>query len=336
MRLIFAGTPDAAVPALRALLASRHEVLAVVTRPDAPTGRGRRLTPSPVRVVAEEAGLPVLTPRSLRDADLQSHLRELAPDAAPVVAYGGLVPPAALEIPTHGWVNLHFSSLPRWRGAAPAQRAVLAGDPEAGLTTFRLDEGLDTGDVLLQETTVIGPTETAGELLERLADQGAELLVRTLDALEDGTAHPQPQPSEGASHAAKLTVDEAQIDWTRPAHEVSALIRGMSPQPGAWTLLDGARVKVLGVEATQTPDDLTLAPGRLHATKKALFVGTSTGPLALGTIAPAGKRPMRAADWARGAALPPDAGFEMTTDTAMTTDAMTTYSMTSAHAEEIR
>ena len=314
MRLIFAGTPEAAVPSLRALLASRHEVVAVLTRPDAPTGRGRRLTPSPVRVVAEEAGVPVLTPTTLRDPALLERLRELAPDAAPVVAYGALVPPAALAIPTHGWINLHFSTLPRWRGAAPAQRSVLAGDAEAGLTAFRLDEGLDTGDVVLQESTPIGTTETAGELLDRLAVQGAELLVRALDAIEDGTATFTPQPSDGATHAAKLSTAEARIDWSLPAERVSAHIRGMSPHPGAWTLLHGERFKVLGVEDRPAPEDRDLAPGALHATKKALFVGTGTTPLALGTVAPAGKKAMRAADWARGAALEPDERFSDETE----------------------
>lgn len=309
MRLIFAGTPAAAVPSLRALLASRHEVIAVLTRPDAPTGRGRRLTPSPVRVLAEEAGIPVLTPRTLRDEAVQRRLRELAPDAAPVVAYGGLVPPAALDIPRHGWINLHFSLLPRWRGAAPAQRAVLAGQGSTGMTTFRLDEGLDTGDVLLAQESPIGPTETSGELLERLAEEGAELLVRSLDAIADGTASFTPQPADGATHAAKLTTEEARIDWTRPAAEVGAHLRGMSPQPGAWTHLRGERFKVLGIEDRPAPEGLGLAPGELSATKKALFVGTGTAPLALGTVAPPGRRPMRGADWARGAGLAPGERF---------------------------
>jgi len=309
MRVLFAGTPAAAVPSLQALLGSDHEVVAVLTRPDAPTGRGRTLRPSPVRAVADEAGVPVLTPRTLRDAEVQARLRELAPDAAPVVAYGNLIPPAALDIPRHGWINLHFSLLPAWRGAAPVQRAVLAGETETGMSTFRIDAGLDTGDVLAMRGTSIGPLETSGELLERLAVEGAQLLVRTLDELAAGTAVATPQEGE-ATHAAKLTAQEAQIDWNAPAEAVSAHIRGMSPDPGAWTLLRGERFKVLGVDAAQVPEDLALAPGQLHATRRGVFAGTATRPLALGTVAAAGKKAMRAADWARGAALTEGTAFD--------------------------
>ncbi|GAB2543382.1 methionyl-tRNA formyltransferase [Brachybacterium huguangmaarense] len=315
MRLIFAGTPETAVPSLRALIDSDHEVVAVLTRPDAPTGRGRRLTPSPVRVAAEQAGIEVLTPATLRDETIQDRLRALAPDAIPVVAYGALVPPAALDIPAHGWINLHFSLLPQWRGAAPAQRAVLAGQERTGMTTFRIAEGLDTGDVLLQETATIGATETAGELLERLADDGAALLVRTLDAIADGSATLTPQDDAHATHAPKLTPAEARIDWARPAAEVSAHIRGMSPHPGAWTLYDGERFKVLGVEVASAPEDLALAPGEIGATRKHLFVGTATTPLALGTVGPPGKRAMRATDWARGAKPVEGAAFTAETRT---------------------
>lgn len=312
MRLLFAGTPEAALPSLRTLLDSRHEVVGVLTRADAPSGRGRRLTPSPVKSLALEAGVPVLTPATLRDEEVQQQLRDLAPDAAPVVAYGNLVPPAALEIPRHGWVNLHFSLLPELRGAAPAQRAVLAGRRETGMSVFRLEKGLDTGDVIAAAPTAIGEFETSGELLERMADDGAALLLAALDALEDGTATLTPQDHAAATHAAKLTTAEARIDWTRPADEVSAHIRGMSPQPGAWTLLDGARTKILGLEAVEEASRASApsAPGALAATKRQVLVGTGTDPLAIATLAPAGKRPMRAADWARGAGLGPDARFE--------------------------
>ncbi|AXK45136.1 methionyl-tRNA formyltransferase [Brachybacterium saurashtrense] len=307
MRLLFAGTPEVALPSLRTLLDSHHEVVGVLTRADAPSGRGRKLRPSPVKALALEAGVPVLTPHSLRDEAVQQQLRELAPEAAPVVAYGAMVPPGALEIPRHGWVNLHFSLLPRWRGAAPAQRAVLAGQRETGLSVFRLEKGLDTGDLLATAPTAIGEFETSGELLERMAQEGAPVLLRALDALEDGTAVPVPQDHSLATHAAKLTPAEAQIDWTLPAEQVSAHIRGMSPQPGAWTLLDGARTKILGVEAA--PEHAPLPPGRLEAGRRQLLVGTGTEVLALATLAPAGKRAMRAADWARGAGLAPDAAF---------------------------
>lgn len=311
MRLLFAGTPEAALPSLRTLLDSHHEVVGVLSRADAPSGRGRRLRPSPVKALAEEAGVPVLTPSGLRDPDVQQQLRELAPDVAPVVAYGNLVPRAALEIPAHGWINVHFSMLPAWRGAAPAQRAVLAGQQETGLTVFRLEEGLDTGDVITARSETIGEHETSGELLERLAVSGAELLLEAVDALEAGTATFTAQDHAAATHAAKLSTGEARIDWELPAEQVSAHIRGMSPDPGAWTTLDGGRMKILGVEEPpQVASELSLGPGQLLATRRHLLAGTGTSPLALAALAPAGRRPMRAPDWARGASLSPDTTFD--------------------------
>lgn len=312
MRLLFAGTPDAALPSLRALLDSPHEVVAVLTRADAPSGRGRRLTPSPVKALALDAGIEVLTPSTLRDPQVQQRLRELAPEAAAVVAYGALIPPAVLSIPDHGWVNLHFSLLPAWRGAAPAQRAVLAGETSTGMTVFRLDEGLDTGEIILTRPTPIGEHQTAGELLGSMALEGASLLVEAIDALADGTAVLTPQDHDAATHAPKLTPEQARIDWTAPAEQVSAHIRGMSPDPGAWTTWQGARMKVLGIGPLPDGDIPQPAPGALHATKKHLLVGTGTGPLALTQLAPAGKRPMRAADWARGAGLETGSAFEST------------------------
>ena len=313
MRLLFAGTPEAALPSLRTLLSSHHEVVGVLTRADAPSGRGRKLTPSPVKSLALEAGIPVLTPTTLRDEAVQQQLRELAPDVAPVVAYGNLVPQPALDIPVHGWVNLHFSLLPQWRGAAPAQRAVLAGQTQTGMSVFRLEKGLDTGEILATAPTTIGEFETSGELLERMAQDGAAVLLGALDELESGRAILTPQDHAQATHAAKLSTAEARIDWTLPAQQVSAHIRGMSPQPGAWTLLDGARTKLLGVEAVEAAlENDPLPPGRILATRRQVLVGTGTDAIALSTIAPAGRRPMRAADWARGAALAADARF--TTD----------------------
>ncbi|UEJ83167.1 methionyl-tRNA formyltransferase [Brachybacterium halotolerans subsp. kimchii] len=308
MRILFAGTPEVAVPSLRALLDSPHEVVAVLTRPDARSGRGRTLRPSPVRVLAEEEGVPVLTPDSLRGEDVLSQLRALDVEAAAVVAYGNLVPPAALAIPPHGWVNLHFSLLPAWRGAAPAQRAVLAGQESTGMTTFLLEKGMDTGPVLATRDVAIDPFETAGSLLDRMAVDGAPLLVETLDALADGTARPVPQDDGGATRAAKLTPAEAELDLGLPAPEVSARIRGMSPHPGAWTTWEGQRMKVLGVEPVRS-EAPPLSPGRLHATRTQLLIGTGSEPLALDRIAPAGRRPMRAADWARGAGLTEDSSF---------------------------
>lgn len=311
MRLIFAGTPATALPSLRALLDSRHEVVAVLTRADAPAGRGRKLTPSPVKALALEAGVPVLTPTTLRDPEVQAQLRALDADAAAVVAYGKLIPAEALAIPTLGWVNLHFSLLPALRGAAPAQRAVLSGATATGMTVFRLDEGLDTGEVITTRERTIGPYETAGELLEAMAEDGASLLLQALDAMADGTATFSVQDHQAATHAAKLSSAEARIEWDHPAEHVSAHIRGMSPHPGAWTEWEGTRMKVLGLEPVPaTTGDDHLAPGRLRATKRHLLVGTATDPLAIAQVAPAGKRPMRGADWARGASLAADAGFD--------------------------
>lgn len=307
MRLVLAGTPDTAVPSLRALLASRHEVVAVVTRPDARSGRGRTLHPSPVKEVALEHDLEVLTPARPGDEDFLDRLRELAPDCCPVVAYGALLPRVALDVPAHGWVNLHFSLLPAWRGAAPVQRAVMAGDEVTGASTFVIEEGLDTGPVLGAVTEAVRPTDTAGSLLERLSDVGAGLLVATMDGLEGGTLRAVPQPAEGVSHAPKLTVEEAAVRWSLPAHVVDRLVRGCTPNPGAWTTFRGERLKVgpLDPAPTGLDDAPALAPGELHATKRAVLVGTASGPVALGEVGPHGKRAMAAADWARGTRIAP-------------------------------
>ncbi|TQL04184.1 methionyl-tRNA formyltransferase [Cellulomonas sp. SLBN-39] len=302
MRLLFAGSPAVAVPSLDALLASRHEVVAVLTRPDARAGRGRTLAPSPVAAVAREHGLPVLTPTTLRDPEVQAQVAALGVDAAPVVAYGVLVPPALLDVPAHGWVNLHFSLLPAWRGAAPVQHAVMAGDEVTGASTFRLEAGLDTGPVLGTLTETVRPRDTAGTLLDRLAVVGAELLVRTLDALEDGLLAPVAQPDEGVSHAPKLTVEDARVRWDHPSLAVDRRVRGVTPAPGAWTTLpDGSRLGLGPV--TPVPEVTDLPPGRLRAGKSEVLVGTASGAVRLGEVTPPGKRAMAAADWARGARL---------------------------------
>ena len=304
MRLVFAGTPEVALPSLDALLESRHEVVGVVTRPDARAGRGRSLVPSPVRQRAEEAGLEVLTPTKPSEPEFQERLRELAPDACPVVAYGALVPPSALEIPRHGWVNLHFSLLPAWRGAAPVQHAIMAGDEVTGASTFLLEKGLDTGPVFGVMTETIRPRDTAGELLGRLAEAGAGLLVATLDGIEDGTLVPRPQPGEGVSLAPKIEVDDARVRWSRPATAVDRLVRGCTPAPGAWTLFRGERLKLGPVAPVGGPHEADLpaglAPGELHVTKRAVAVGTASGAVVLGEVRPHGKKAMPAADWARG------------------------------------
>jgi methionyl-tRNA formyltransferase len=300
VRLLFAGTPEPAVPSLQALLGSHHEVVAVLTRADAPAGRGRRLVPSPVKVAAEEAAIPVLTDVP-RGEEFVARLRDLAVDVAPVVAYGHLLRPEILAVPRLGWVNLHFSVLPAWRGAAPVQHAVMAGDELTGATTFLLDEGMDTGPVLGTTTETIRPRDTAGDLLQRLSVSGAELLLATLDALEAGALRPQPQPADGASIAPKITTDDAHVRWDTPAYAVDRRIRGCTPTPGAWTILptDGVRLGLGPV--TLRPDVDDLAPGQVRAGKKEVLVGTATHAVQLDHVQPVGKKPMPAADWARGA-----------------------------------
>ncbi len=300
MRLVFAGTPEPAVPSLRALLDSpRHEVVAVVTRPDAAAGRGRRITESPVKQLAAAAGVEVLQPSRPREPEFLDRLRALAPDCCPVVAYGALLPQAALDIPTHGWVNLHFSLLPAWRGAAPVQHAVMAGDEVTGASTFRLEAGMDTGPVFGVVTETVHPTDTSGELLDRLARSGAALLVATLDGIEDGRLEARPQPADGVSFAPKVEVADVEVDWAKPAQAVDRLIRGATPAPGAWTTFRGKRLK-LGPVQPADADVPALAPGELSVGKAAVVVGTGTTPVVLGEVQAEGK-PRTAADaWARG------------------------------------
>lgn len=295
MRILFAGTPAAAVPSLTALLASHHEVVAVLTRPDAPKGRGRQLVPSPVSVVARDHGVPVLTPASLRDPAAQREIVALGADAAAVVAYGAMVPrPLRDALP---WVNLHFSLLPRWRGAAPVQRAILAGDTVTGACAFLLEEGLDTGPVFARLTRPIGADETAGEVLDDLARTGASLLVGVFDALAAGTARPVAQDDDGATHAPRLSTAEARIDWTAPAEQIDRHIRAFAPAPGAWsTLTEGQRVKF----GPATPVEARLEPGELAMVDGAVLVGSATTALRLGEVAPAGRAWMDAAAWLRG------------------------------------
>ena len=312
MRLIFAGTPEVAVPSLEALLASsRHDVVAVVSRPDARTGRGRSLSRSPVAAAADAAGIEVLTPPNARDPEFAERLRELAPDAVPVVAYGHLVPRPVLDIPLYGWINLHFSLLPAWRGAAPVNAAIAAGDEITGATTFRLDEGMDTGPVLGTMTETVRPRDTAGDLLGRLADAGSGLLVATLDGLESGELRAVPQPADGVSHAGKITVDDARVRWTDPAVAVDRHIRSVTPAPGAWTTLAGERVKIGAARPADADADAPRpAPGELAWDKRALYVGTATTPVVVERLQPPGKKMMNALDWVRGARLDDGAAFE--------------------------
>jgi methionyl-tRNA formyltransferase len=297
MRLVFAGTPDPAVPSLRTLAASAHDIAAVVTRADAPLGRKRVVTPSPVAQAADELGLPAIKADRL-DREATERIIALRPELGVIVAYGGLVREPLLSAPAHGWINLHFSLLPRWRGAAPVQRALMAGDAETGAAVFQLVSELDAGDVFGTVTYTVPPGATAGRVLGDLAESGAGLLADVVDAIEAGTAVATPQEGE-PTHAAKLTLDDGRIRWDDPAAAVLARVRGVTPEPGAHTTLDGARLKVL--EAIEAPHDTpALAPGVLAWHGKSVVAGTATDPIALVSVQPAGKGAMRAADWFRG------------------------------------
>jgi methionyl-tRNA formyltransferase len=301
VRLLFAGTPEVALPSLDALLASRHEIVGVLTRPEARSGRGRQQHASPVAGRAEELGLPMLTPQRPGEPEFVERLRELAPDCCPVVAYGALLPERLLAIPPHGWINLHFSVLPAWRGAAPVQRALLAGDTVTGATTFRIVKELDAGPVLGTLTESIRPDDTAGTLLERLASVGGPLLVDTIDHLEIGDLAEHPQPEADVTYAAKIETDDAQVRWTEPAFGVDRRIRACTPSPGAWTTLDGMRLKLGPVRPL--PEITDLGPGELDAGRRHVHVGTGTHAVGLDQVQPPGKRPMDATAWVRGARL---------------------------------
>ena len=304
MRIVFGGTPDVAIPSLEALADSRHELVAVVTRPDAPRGRGKKLTASPVAQRAAELGIEILKPQRPRDEAFVTRLTELAPDCCPVVAYGALLPQRVLDIPRHGWVNLHFSLLPAWRGAAPVQHAILAGDQITGATTFRIVLELDAGPIFVTVTEPIRPDDTAGDLLHRLSLSGARLLVDTLDGIQNGTltATPQPETNAQVSYASKINVEDAHIDWTQPAEVLDRLIRACAPAPGAWTIFRGERFKINSALISDT----VLAPGELQISKRAVRVGTATQALELAEIQAQGKKPMAAADWARGITFEPE------------------------------
>ncbi|WP_134768341.1 methionyl-tRNA formyltransferase [Nocardioides sp. 1609] len=299
MRVVFAGTPEVAVPSLDAIAASAHELVGVVTRPDAPSGRGRKLVASPVAQRAEALGVPVLKPDHPRDPAFQEALRALAPDCCPVVAYGALLPQSALDIPPLGWVNLHFSCLPAWRGAAPVQHAVWAGDEVTGATTFRIVKAMDAGPTFGVMTERILPTDTAGDLLGRLAEGGSGLLVSTLDHLAAGTIEAREQPTDGVSLAPKITVEDAEVDWSEPAVAVDRRIRACTPAPGGWSTHEGERIKIGPVRIT----DVDLPAGELAVGKQEVLVGTGTTAVRLGEVKAFGKKQMAAADWARGVRL---------------------------------
>lgn len=305
MRIVFAGTPETALPTLQALIDSRHEVAAVLTRPEAAAGRGRQLRPSPVAVFAAEHGIEVLTPTNPSDPEFLDRLRTIAPDCCPIVAYGALLRREALDIPPYGWINLHFSVLPSWRGAAPVQRSIMAGDEVTGATVFSLVEELDAGPVLGVITERIRDEDTSGDLLARLAVQGARLLVDAVDHIEDGDIAAVAQSPDAVSYAAKIGAEDARVHWELPAFAIDRQIRGCTPTPGAWTEFaprDGEPVHVkLG--PVSIADDSTLSPGELAIAKREVRVGTGTTDVVLETVQPRGKKPMAAADWGRGLRL---------------------------------
>ena len=306
MRVLFAGTPAVAVPSLDELVKAGFDVVAVLTRPDAPVGRKRVLTPSPVAARAAELGIPVIHAARV-DAEVTRKLAEARPDVAAIVAYGGLIPKDALSIPPHGWINLHFSLLPAWRGAAPVQRSIIAGDDVTGASTFLLEEGLDTGPVFGTLTESVSMEDTSGDLLERLSRSGAVLLAQTLAAVDAGRALPQQQQGD-VSLAPKLTLEDGRLDWREPALALNRRARGVTPEPGAWTTLEGQRVKLepLAMRA----DIRDLAPGEVRVQGKSVLVGTGSHALELGRIQPAGKKMMSPADWARGLASAERVVFE--------------------------
>lgn len=304
VRLVFAGTPEPALPALRRLVDSpRHEVVAVLTRPDAAVGRRGRPEPSPVAREALERGIPVLRPTKPNSDEFVAELAELAPECCAVVAYGALLREGLLAVPPLGWINLHFSLLPAWRGAAPVQAAIAAGDTITGASTFRIEPSLDSGPIYGVVTETIRPTDTAGDLLGRLAVSGAALLSTTLDGIADATLTPRPQPAEGVSIAPKITVEQARVRWDLPAPVVDRRVRAVTPNPGAWTLIGGLRVKLGPVQVDSAAKPLS--PGEIHVDRKDVWVGTGSDPVRLGQIQPPGKKFMNAVDWARGARLDP-------------------------------
>ncbi|OBB71058.1 methionyl-tRNA formyltransferase [Mycobacterium sp. 852014-52144_SCH5372336] len=309
MRIVFAGTPEPALPALRRLIESpRHDVVAVLTRPDAASGRRGKPSPSPVARLALEHDIPLLRPSKPNSDEFIAELTELAPECCAVVAYGALLSERLLAVPENGWVNLHFSVLPAWRGAAPVQAAIAAGDSVTGATTFLIEPALDSGPVYGVVTETIRPTDTAGDLLERLSISGAELLDRTLDGIADGTLTAVPQPPEGVTIAPKITVDEARVRWDLPAHVVERRIRAVAPSPGAWTMIGDLRVKVGPVTIDEASQPL--APGAIRVSRDGVRIGTASHPALLGQVQPPGKKLMNAADWARGARLDDSARAE--------------------------
>lgn len=307
MRLIFAGTPDFAVPALDALVRAGHDVVAVYTQPDRPAGRGRKLSPSPVKVRAQALNIPVEQPESLKSAEAQSALAAYQPDAMIVVAYGLLLPQAVLDIPKHGCLNIHASLLPRWRGAAPIQRAIAAGDTESGVGIMQMEKGLDTGPVLLEKRTPVSGTDTGGRLHDRLSTLGAQAIVEALDGIARGALQPKPQDASQATYAHKLTKQEAALDWTQPAEVLARQVRAFDPWPVAFTTLQDKTLRIWSASPRDLPGSKA-TPGQIVAASgEGLDVATGDGILRITRLQPPGKRPMNAAEFLNGHPLSPGA-----------------------------
>lgn len=292
--VVFMGTPEFAVPSLEALLAGPFSVVAVVTQPDRPSGRGKKLTPPPVKLVAEAAGIPVLQPKSLRKADAFESLAAFRPDVIVVAAFGQILRPNVLQLPPHGCINVHASLLPRWRGAAPINAAIRAGDAETGVTIMKMDEGLDTGPMLAKRAVPITPQHTAGSLTAELARVGGELLVETLSAWLAGRLQPQPQNDSQATLAPRLNKEEGNIDWSLAAVDIERLVRAFDPWPGTFTFGPRGQLKILAVEVVSLPDLPAHPPGTLFKHHKMPLVATGNGAVRLQLVQPAGKKAMSA------------------------------------------
>jgi len=297
------------VPSLQRLVESpRHDVIAVLTRPDAASGRRAKSSPSPVARFALDHDIPVLRPSRPNSDEFVAELAELAPECCAVVAYGALLKDALLGLPHHGWINLHFSLLPAWRGAAPVQASIAAGETVTGATTFRIEPALDSGPVYGVVTETVRPIDTAGDLLERLSISGAALLETTLDGIADGSLTAVPQPVDGVTIAPKISVEEARVRWDLPAHVVDRRIRAVTPSPGAWTMIGDLRVKLGPVIVDQSAN--SMPPGAIRVARDGVRIGTGSQPVQLRIVQPPGKKPMHSADWARGARLDESARAE--------------------------
>lgn len=311
MRIVFAGSPQAALPVLTYLEQSAHDLVAVLSRPDAPSGRGRKLAQSPVSSYAAQHDLMLYQPTTLKNnTEAATFLRDLQPDLGVIVAYGAILPADILEIPKFGWINIHFSLLPRWRGAAPVQRALQAGDTHTGVTVFQLEPALDTGPIYATCSYVVPESATAGDVLLELAELSVRPLEQALSMIEQGVA-PEPQADTGITYASPLHPSEGEIDWSAPGDTIANHVRGFTPSPGAWTMWQKSRMK-LGVLESNPPVTMPippLEPGQIFTTRHEVWVGTGTAPVCLGNVAPAGKKPMPAEAWARGAHLESSAKF---------------------------